>query len=132
MLMNGSADPLVQWQGGMIRGERGMTMPVEAMINWWLDVNGVGAGNAATEALPDPDSKDECRVTRTVWPAGDAGSARVVFYRVEGGGHSLPSIARPRNPGILLRRLIGPECHSAEGAELAWEFFATVAGETGP
>ena len=41
MLFNGTRDPLIQWQGGEIRGERGTTMAIEPMVQWWREVNGV-------------------------------------------------------------------------------------------
>jgi poly(3-hydroxybutyrate) depolymerase len=123
MLFNGTRDPLIQWQGGEIRGERGKTMPIEPMVQWWREINGVGRTPGATETLPDRDPEDGCRISRTVWQADAPGAAPVVFYRAEGGGHALPSIAHPLRLGPLARRLIGPVCRDEEGAELAWEFF---------
>jgi polyhydroxybutyrate depolymerase len=128
MLLNGTRDPLVQWQGGTIRGERGETMAIEPMVQWWLDVNGVNRERADTESLPDLDPRDGCRISRTTWPADHADAAPVVFYRAEGGGHTLPSIAYPLHSGPILHRIIGPVCHDAEGAELAWDFFKSFAG----
>ena len=123
MLFNGTRDPLIQWNGGEIRGERGMTLAIEPMVAWWREVNGVDRATALTSTLPDRDSKDGCQIQRTEWPGVANGSARVVFYSAEGGGHALPSIAHPLKHGPVVRRLIGPVCRDAEGAELAWEFF---------
>ncbi len=123
MLLNGTADPLIQWQGGSIRGGRGETMPIEAMVHWWREVNGVGGVATLREALPDRDANDGCRIERRSWRAAAPGAATVVFYQVEGGGHALPSMAHRLPNAPALRRLIGPVCRDAEGAELAWEFF---------
>jgi polyhydroxybutyrate depolymerase len=120
LLYNGTKDPLIQWSGGEIRGERGKTMAIEPMVQWWREVNGVSRAPAITDILPDRDPKDGCRLTRTEW---NTGPAPVVFYRAEGGGHALPSIAHPLNLGPIARRIIGPVCRDVEGAELAWEFF---------
>jgi len=121
LLFNGTKDPLVQWQGGMIKGERGETMAIETMVQWWQVVNRVQTVRAQVESLPDTDPKDGCRLTRTRWPS-DA-DAPLVFVRADGGGHALPSVAHPLHLGPLLRHLIGPDCHDVEGATLAWEFF---------
>jgi polyhydroxybutyrate depolymerase len=119
LLLNGTRDPLIRWPGGQVRGNRGETMPVEAMVQWWRAVNGVADVRADSETLPDLDPGDGCRLHRTTW----AGTAPVVFYRAEGGGHALPSIAHRIPDRPLVRRLIGPVCRDAEGAELAWAFF---------
>lgn len=121
MLFNGTRDPLIQWQGGMIKGERGETMAIEPMVEWWKQVNGVDRESAQVTHLPDRDPKDGCRIERTAWPAKAPG-APLVFYKAEGGGHALPSMIHPVRKGPLIRRLIGPICHDAEGVELAWEF----------
>jgi polyhydroxybutyrate depolymerase len=123
MLFNGTRDPLIQWQGGEIRGERGMTLAIEPMVQWWREVNGVSRAPASTDTLPDRDPKDGCHITRTAWSAETAGAAPVVFYRAEGSGHALPSIDHPLSLGPIARRVIGPVCRDVEGAELAWEFF---------
>lgn len=123
MLFNGTRDPLIQWQGGEIRGERGVTLAIEPMVQWWREVNGVSHAPANTDSLPDRDPKDGCRIHRTVWNADAPGAAPVVFYRAEGGGHALPSIAHPLRMGPVVRSVIGPVCRDVEGAELAWEFF---------
>lgn len=122
MLLNGTNDPLVQWQGGSIRGNRGEMLAIEPMVEWWMEVNGVQRASAQTDTLPDLDPQDGCRIHRTRWFAEPPGAA-LVFYRADGGGHALPSIAHPLRKGPLVRRLIGPVCRDAEGAELAWEFF---------
>jgi polyhydroxybutyrate depolymerase len=123
MLMNGTLDPLIQWRGGAIRGERGETMPIEANVQWWREVNGVATAKPKIDTLPDQDPDDGCRVFRTAWMPDVQKGAPVVFYRVEGGGHSLPSIAHELPSGPILRRIIGPTCRDVEGAELAWDFF---------
>jgi len=121
MLFNGTKDPLIQWPGGMIKGNRGETMAIEPMVDWWKQVNGVDRTNAQVDSLPDRDPQDGCRIERTAWSAPSPG-APLVFYKAEGGGHALPSMEHPVRKGPLVRRLIGPVCRDAEGAELAWEF----------
>lgn len=122
LLFNGTHDPLIQWQGGEIPGRRGTTMAIEPMVQWWREVNGATRWPTAVGTMPDRDPDDGCRITRTVWNAETSGGAPVEFYRADGGGHALPSIAHPLNLGPFARRIIGPVCRDVEGAELAWDF----------
>jgi len=126
-LFNGTQDPLVQWQGGMIKGQRGETLAIEKMVAWWQAANRVDPASARSEILSDRDPKDGCRLTRTQWSPASSSGAALVFVRAEGGGHALPSIEHPLRLGPLARRLIGTDCHDAEGAELAWEFMRAYA-----
>jgi len=130
MMLNGTQDPLIQWSGGEIAGKRGHTMAIEPMVQWWRDLYGLADVRAVTESLPDRDPSDGCRIQVSRWATDSAGSAPIVFYRVEGGGHALPSIHHPLKLGPIARRLIGPVCRDAEGAELAWDFFKPYAQPT--
>jgi polyhydroxybutyrate depolymerase len=150
LLFNGTQDPLIQWHGGEIRGEsaigasrhrgprldpigeRGKTMAIEPMVQWWREVNGVEHAPATDDSVPDRDPSDGCRIHRSEWRAATPGAATVVFFRAEGGGHALPSIEHPLNLGPVARRLIGPVCRDVEGAELAWEFFRRYGTRQGP
>jgi polyhydroxybutyrate depolymerase len=123
LLLNGTRDPLIQWEGGEIKGARGKTMAIEPMVQWWRETNGVNQAPAVTETWPDTDPNDGCRLHHSAWQAQAPGAASVEFFRAEGGGHSLPSIAHPLRIGFAVRKLIGPTCREAEGAELAWAFF---------
>lgn len=76
---------------------------------------------ARTEALPDRDPRDGCHIHES-GSTPRAGGAPLLFYRVEGGGHAMPSIAHPLREGIALRPLFGRACREAEGAEFAWAF----------
>ena len=122
-IANGTKDPLVKWEGGMVRGQRTLMLSVEANRDWWVRTNGAGPAGAL-ETLPDKDPKDGCRLHRTVHPPARPGGAPVVFLRMEGAGHALPSLSHDLPDSLLVRRLIGPPCRDAEGAELAWAFMS--------
>lgn len=120
MIANGTEDPLVKWTGGTIPRRPGVMLSAPATAEWWTRVNRT-VRVARTETLPDRDPRDGCRIHESRY-APRAGGAPLLFYRVEGGGHAMPSIAHPLREGIAMRRLIGRACRDAEGAELAWEF----------
>jgi len=123
LIANGTKDPLVKWEGGAIRGQRGRMMSVLESRDWWIQANRADAKNVAEESLPDTDTGDGCRLYRSLYPA-TAGGAAVLFLKIDGGGHALPSRAHELPDTFLVRRLIGPLCRDAEGAEIAWRFMA--------
>lgn len=90
-------------------------------LEWWVRANRANARPAPEEPLPNHDTGDGCRIYRTLYPASGKG-APVLFYRIEGGGHAMPSIQFQIPSGPLARRLIGTASSDAEGAELAWQF----------
>ncbi len=118
LVVNGTADPLVQWQGGAVAGNRGVTMAIPAMRAWWVQAN--GAQPAGVDSVLGQNAT--CRVVATDHAAGPGG-APLRFVTMEGGGHSQPSAAWPVPQGPFWRRLIGPACAVGEGADMAWEFF---------
>ncbi|MBI3118887.1 MAG: dienelactone hydrolase family protein [Candidatus Hydrogenedentes bacterium] len=121
MIVNGTDDPLMPYNGGEVGpGHRGPVLSTEATLQAWLQVNGLDAEDLQTTPLPDTDPADGSRIVQLRYDAEDA-PAEVVLYRVEGGGHALPSIAHPIS-GLLVRTLLGPQNHDLEGARAAWEF----------
>ena len=118
LILNGTEDPLIHWQGGAVAGNRGATMAVPAMRAWWVQANRA----EAAEVESGPGQSGAGRVRATDHAAGPGGAA-LRFVTLEGGGHVVPSASRPPPQGPLVRRLIGPACPVGEGTEMAWEFF---------
>lgn len=123
LILNGTEDPLVLWQGGMIPGRRGRTKSVEDTLGWWVEANRADPARKVEKPLPDLDADDGCRIFSTFYPAAEGG-APVLFLKVEGGGHCMPSRNHHLADNFIVRRWIGPECRDAEGAELAWDFMS--------
>jgi polyhydroxybutyrate depolymerase len=122
LLMNGTADPLLPWDGGPMgvgRGERGSVLSAEASIAVWRTLGGFDLAGR-TEHLADLDDSDDSTVVRTSWPAG--GPPRLVLYRITGGGHSEPTRGRPY--ASWYQRLTGPQNGDIEGVVEIWTFFA--------
>lgn len=118
LILNGTEDPLIRWQGRAVGATRGATMAVPAMRAWWVRAN-LAQVTGTESALGQSGA---CRVLATDHAAGPGGAA-LRFITLEGGGHVLPSVTRPPPQGPLVRRLIGPACAVGEGTEMAWEFF---------
>jgi polyhydroxybutyrate depolymerase len=122
MIMAGTADPLVQWNGGAIAGNRGTVTSAEANLKWWLAANRAEPSPQSTTQLPHLDANDTCKIERKEF-AAKVGGAPVVFYTNQGGGHTMPSAKHKIADGFLIRRFIGHVCRDLEAAELTWEFF---------
>lgn len=126
MISNGTEDPLMPWEGGLVGKDRGMVISAEETVSWWVIANKVNPGQKTSELLLDADPEDNCRIQKVYYPSGSNG-APVVFYTVQGGGHAVPSGKHPLPDNLLIRWLIGPECRDAEGVILAWDFFNQTA-----
>jgi len=122
MLYNGTLDGLIKYGGGRIGAGLGETAPVPQTVDWWARALHANTANPIRDRLPNRDRLDRCVIERTRLTAG-ADGARLSIYLGVGGGHSMPSIAHKLPDTPFIRTVIGPQCHDAEGAALAWRFF---------
>jgi polyhydroxybutyrate depolymerase len=127
LIANGSEDPLMPWEGGVVGRDRGQVISAAETVAWWVRANQASLDRMVSRLLPDINSGDGCQVRMDVYPAAGEG-AEVVFYALVGGGHTMPSIDRAGLDTWLTRRLVGPVCREVEGVRLAWDFFS---GNTG-
>ncbi|MEM6647859.1 MAG: PHB depolymerase family esterase [Bacteroidota bacterium] len=122
-IANGTDDPLMPFRGGDIAfGGRGRVLSTDATVDYWTHVHGIGEP-PTVEQLPDLDTADGSVPTRYRYGASRAGGAPVEAYRIEGGGHLVPSIAHPVNS----RPIQGVSSRSngdLEGARAAWAFLS--------
>ncbi len=116
IVLSGVEDPLMIYDGNP-----GVFTSAPETVEWWRQRNGTLPAAAPDEWLADVNPGDGCRVVRSIHPAGPGG-APVIFYRIEGGGHVVPSIlhASPSSPAVV--RLLGRQCRDIEFAEVAWAF----------
>jgi polyhydroxybutyrate depolymerase len=130
LMINGTADPLVPWEGGEVgyersRRDQGFMYPVEEAFGMWAEACGCTAP-ADTVDMPDADPADGCTCRRISWqPAGDG--TMVELIRVDGGGHTWPGLEDGLGEG-----LVGLTCMDFDSPEAIWEFFDSVpAGSDG-
>jgi polyhydroxybutyrate depolymerase len=123
LMMNGTADPLIPYQGG--RGTSRFAMPgfwsTEKTLDFWRRANGCEAQDAAVADLDDRDKSDQSTVTRisSHCPRG----SDVVLYRINDGGHRMPGgFADARFPRMV-NAFLGPQNRDIDGAETIWGFF---------
>jgi len=117
LIVNGTDDPLMLYEGGSIAPELGgfgTVASAKATRDDWADVNRADTTQRVVNQLPDRDPDDGSVVVCETDPPADDAGARVRLCRVDGGGHLMPSIEH---------RLRGRQNHDVEGARLAWSFF---------
>ncbi len=122
MIANGTLDPLVPWNGGVVGKDRGYVLSTQETVEWWTNNNHADPNRVQIDVLPDINPEDGCLIWREYFPP-QAGGAPVLFYRFEGGGHTLPTLAEPGWFEKIASRLLGPVCHDVDGVLLAWDFF---------
>ncbi len=93
MIINGTKDTLVHWEGGDVTGplgrkKLGRVLPVEGSRDFWLKNNACRAEKAVL-SRKDENPDDGTSISREVY-ASCAGGAAVDFVKVAGGGHTWP------------------------------------------
>ncbi|HLD36407.1 MAG TPA: PHB depolymerase family esterase [Planctomycetota bacterium] len=121
MVIHGTDDPLVLWGGGPIcfpfsKRDFGRSIPVPDAVKFWVTHNQCQPMAAGTDE-PDLDPNDGTRVYKEVY-SGGADNTEVVFYKIQGGGHTWPNGYQ-----YLSEKLVGKTCHDIDANALIWEFF---------
>jgi polyhydroxybutyrate depolymerase len=124
LFMNGTADPLVAYEGGQGKSRFAVSHVVSTpdTVRFWRRINGCEPDDGASLALPDVDAADGSTISRidSRCPAG----RDVVLYRVDGGGHRMPGRKPDARRDAFVTRILGPQNHDIDGAETIWSFFA--------
>lgn len=124
LLMNGTADPLVPYEGG--RGSSYFAVDgfwsTEDTLAFWRKLNGCEIDDAEVTDLPDRARADQSTVTRIASRCSSGHD--VVLYRVNGGGHRMPGFSPDARFPKIAARLLGPQNSDIDGAETIWSFFS--------
>lgn len=115
MVIAGTADKVLPFDGQRLPKARLLSIP--ETMDFWRKAHACGAPQKRT--LPHREASDPTRIEATTWSECKSG-ARLVLYRVEGGGHRLPSLASDE-PAAEKRA--GPRNRDVETADEVWEFF---------
>jgi polyhydroxybutyrate depolymerase len=123
LMMNGTADPLIPYQGG--RGTSRLAVDgfwsTEKTLAFWRRANGCEAKEEAATELDDRDKTDQTTVTKI--SARCPPGRDVVLYRIDGGGHRMPGSDSDVRFTRIANALFGPQNHDIDGAETIWAFF---------
>ncbi len=119
LIMNGTNDPLLPFEGGQIASNRGEVFSSEATTSYWASRNQTETTPIVTE-IPDTDTNDGSSISKYNYQNG-INNSEVVLYRVLGGGHTEPSIAERYSN--IYKAIVGNQNGDIEMAEEIWAFF---------
>ena len=91
-------------------------------MNYWRSLH--ACIGRTVRALPHRDAADRTQVTLIEW-TGCREGGRVLLYRVEGGGHQIPSFASEGSEEGAKR--LGLRNRDIETADEIWTFFKDIA-----
>ncbi|MCV7444597.1 esterase [Mycobacterium paraense] len=113
---HGTADPLVPFNGGDVRGRGGVSHSVAAnsMVNAWRSVDGC-QGDPSQQVLPNV---GDGTVVHRYDAAPCAASTEVVFYQIDNGGHTWPG-----GKQYLPQAIIGRTSRALDASEVIAQFF---------
>lgn len=120
LIMNGTKDNLVHWEGGFVTGpfgkkKLGRTISVEKSRDFWLGKNSCKAAKEVFKLDSDPE--DGTWVIREAYSSCAGGSA-VDFIRIDGGGHTWPGGMQ-----YLPELVIGKTSGEIDANTEIWNFF---------
>ncbi|WP_027515228.1 PHB depolymerase family esterase [Bradyrhizobium sp. WSM1417] len=123
LLMNGTADPLVPYEGG--RGSNYYAADgfwsTDETLAFWRKLNGCETDSADTTELPDRAPADQSTVTRI--SSRCPGGHDVVLYRINQGGHRMPGFSPDARFPKVAASLLGSQNGDIDAAETIWTFF---------
>jgi len=114
---HGTEDKIVGVDGTDAFTRKAYSQSAEEFTAWWVEQNGCAA-EPVSESIPDRDPKDGASVERLTWAAGEK-KATVIYYRIDGGGHTWPGGSDSQPEEIL-----GNVCRDINASELIWGFFS--------
>jgi polyhydroxybutyrate depolymerase len=125
LILNGTDDPLVRWEGGeikVLRQTRGTVLSVDETVAFWQALNGC-PDNPQIERLPDDDPDDGTRVQVDTYAPCNRGAV-ITLVTVEGGGHTWPGGYQ-----YLPAFFIGRTSQDIDACDVIWAFFQAHARE---
>ncbi len=125
LFMNGTNDNLMPYNGGTIGNppnpNHGSVLSTPESVNFWVHFNQTDT-IPQTYAFPDLDPDDGGVVQKFTYANG-LNHTEVVLYKINGGGHSAPSI-RERFSSVY-EHYFNKQNHDIEMTAEVWNFFKT-------
>ena len=121
MIMNGTKDPLVPFDGGEVSlfglfYKNGKVRSSRESGQYFADLNHIASAPATNEI----NVADSVRVEQVLW-RNDL-NVEVELVAIHGGGHGIPQPYR-RRPALLGSLLLGPSPREPNGPDMIWAFF---------
>ncbi len=118
LIIHGTDDPLVPWDGGYVRVfgmNHGRVVSILETEDFWIEHNSCTLQTNKTY-LPDVDQNDGTRVWKEEY-ANKENGINVVLYGIDGGGHTWPG-----GSSELPERVVGKMSHDINACNLIWDF----------
>jgi polyhydroxybutyrate depolymerase len=119
MMIVSTEDPLMPFKGGVTGAGRwgigGKVASAEDTLNYWVSVNGCPMGVASSVVELDAVNDGTKVIISRFGPCSR--DSEVVFYKVEGGGHTWPG-----GPQYRSEMFIGKVCNEFNASEEIWKF----------
>jgi polyhydroxybutyrate depolymerase len=122
MLMNGTADPMVPFTGGVANMPEGPRDVLSAEATVAIFSKAAQCGSQRSQTVLDRDKNDGSRV---VIEHGVGCKAPVELVKVEGGGHTIPGRRLSASRGVP----VGAQNNDIDGARLMWDFLLKRAAQ---
>lgn len=116
LIIQGTKDKLVPYDGGTIGRNRGRVISTAKAIEMWTNANKTDR-KPVTGSLPDVDRDDGCTVDTFLWRNG-RNETEVSLYKLNGGGHTWPGGSQ-----YAPRFIVGEVCRDFDATKVIWEFF---------
>lgn len=121
LIMNGTEDPILPYEGGQMIKKRGEVYATQETIDYWVKRNQTDTTPIITD-ITNKDTKDNCNIKKHLYINGD-NNTEVLLYKVVNGGHTEPSISQRYSR--FFKRIIGEQNGDIEMANEIWAFFKT-------
>jgi polyhydroxybutyrate depolymerase len=115
MLMNGTADPMTPFNGGVANLPEGPREVLSAEATVAIFSKAAQCSGQKNQTIADHDKNDGSRV---VIEHGVGCKAPIEFVKVEGGGHTIPGRRLSASRGVP----VGAQNNDLDGARLMWDF----------
>ncbi|HRI78635.1 MAG TPA: PHB depolymerase family esterase [Cyclobacteriaceae bacterium] len=122
LVINGTEDPLVPYDGGFVlneRSKRGKVISTDKMMEIWMTLI-PSTGQPALQSIPDTDPDDGCVAERLVFPSWGSPNP-IQLIRITGGGHTWPG-----GKQYLPKFIVGKVCKDFKAEEVIWDFFKNL------
>ncbi len=122
LILNGTADPLVPYNGGAVtvrKKARGSVISTKDMAHFWAENIGFkrGKDRFLTENLPDKVPNDGTHAIKKAF-LSPKNKHEVVWYTIQGGGHTWPGGSQ-----YLPKFFVGKVSQEIDGNQVIWTFF---------
>ncbi len=126
LIINGTEDPLIRWEGGPIKFGRhinGSVISTEQTVQFWVKHDKCNPYPEISD-FADLQPDDDTTVKRTVYTGG-RGKTEVILYTIIGGGHTWPAYQDKRKKIIkkIVDRVAGNKSRDMDACEVIWDFF---------